>query len=146
MDYEDYEISNTAFRMYSVFHLILHMNLFTHKTKPIAILNSYSRILLLQLMLCLKSVRPQFQLFCHLMSTCHRQTLPVTRNFVTSRCIAALFVSSLSGCALLNASRRAENDFDAIQCTTMNIRSACEYHMFAHAQLLRNWREQRPSN
>jgi hypothetical protein len=26
------------------------------------------------------------QLFCRSMSTCHRQTLPVSRNFVTSRC------------------------------------------------------------
>jgi hypothetical protein len=28
----------------------------------------------------------------------------------------------------------------------MNIRSVREYAMFAPAQLLRNWREQRPSN
>jgi hypothetical protein len=52
----------------------------------------------------------------------------------------------LSGYALLNASRTAANNFDAKECSRMNTRSAREYTMFAPAQLLRNWREQRPSN
>jgi hypothetical protein len=42
--------------------------------------------------------------------------------------------------ALLNASRTAANDFDA-----NNIRE-WTHVLFALAQLLRNWREQRPSN
>jgi hypothetical protein len=41
------------------------------------------------------------------------QTLPVPRNFVTSRCTVVLFGTSLSRCALINASRTAANDFDA---------------------------------
>jgi hypothetical protein len=43
----------------------------------------------------------------------HRQTLPVSRNFVTSWCIVVLFGTSLSGYALLNVSQTAANDFDA---------------------------------
>jgi hypothetical protein len=76
---------------------------------------------------------------------CHRQTLPVSRNFATSLCIV-LFSTSLSGYALLNASRTAANDFDAKWCSRVNTRCAREYTMFTPAQLLRNWREQRPSN
>jgi hypothetical protein len=72
------------------------------------------------------------------------QTLPVSRNFVTSRCIVVLFGTSSPGYALVNASRTAANDFDAI--VRMNTRSGREYTMFAPAQLLRNWREQRPSS
>jgi hypothetical protein len=41
------------------------------------------------------------------------QTFPVSRNFVTSRCIVALFRISLPEYALLNASRTTANDFDA---------------------------------
>jgi hypothetical protein len=36
------------------------------------------------------------------------QTLPVFRNFVTSRCIVVLFGTSLSGYALLNASQQQQ--------------------------------------
>jgi hypothetical protein len=110
------------------------------------VLNSCSSIPMLQLMHCLKSVRPLFQLFCHSMNTCHRQTLPVSRNFVTPRCNAVLLGTSLSGYALLNASRTAANDFYAKFCSRMNTRSAREYTMFALAWLLRTWREQRPGN
>jgi hypothetical protein len=49
-----------------------------------------------------------------------QKTLPVFRNFVTSRCIVVLVGTSLSGHALLNASQTAENDFDAMQCSRMN--------------------------
>jgi hypothetical protein len=40
------------------------------------------------------------------------QILPVSRNFVINRCVVVLFATSLSGHALLNASRKAPNDFD----------------------------------
>jgi hypothetical protein len=46
------------------------------------------------------------------MSTCHRQTLPVSRNFLTIRCVVVLFSTSLSGYTLLNASRTAANYFN----------------------------------
>jgi hypothetical protein len=52
-----------------------------------------------------------------------------------------LFGTSLSEYALLNTSRMAANDFWAKECSRMNTRSARE-----PAQLLRNWREQRPRN
>jgi hypothetical protein len=47
-----------------------------------------------------------------LISACHKQTLPVSRNFVTSRYSVVLFGTSLSGYALIKALRTAENDFD----------------------------------
>jgi hypothetical protein len=40
----------------------------------------------------------------------------VSRNVVTSRCTVVLFATSLSGYALLNASRTAKNDFGAKYC------------------------------
>jgi hypothetical protein len=40
-------------------------------------------------------------------------TFPVSRNFVTSQYIFVLFGTSLSGYALLNASRTAANDLDS---------------------------------
>jgi hypothetical protein len=52
----------------------------------------------------------------------------------------------LSGDALLNASRKAANNYDAKFCSRMNIHSAHEYTTFAPAQLLHNWHEQQPSN
>jgi hypothetical protein len=70
------------------------------------ILNSYSRVSLLQLTHCLKSVRPYFKQFCRSMITCHKQTLPVFLNIFTSRRIV-LFGTYLSAYALLNASRTA---------------------------------------
>jgi hypothetical protein len=63
------------------------------------------------------------------------QTLPVSRNSVTSRSIVVLSGTSLSEYALLNVSRTAANDFDA----RMNTRSA-------RCSLLRKWHEQRPRN
>jgi hypothetical protein len=84
------------------------------------ILSSYSRIPLLQLMHCFKPVRPYFQLFCLSMTTCHRQTLSVSRNSVTRWCIVVLFGTSLSAYAFLNASRTAANDFDTKLCSIMN--------------------------
>jgi hypothetical protein len=42
--------------------------------------------------------------------------------------------------------RTAASGFDVKFCSRMNARSAREHTMFAPAQLLRNWREQRPSN
>jgi hypothetical protein len=53
---------------------------------------------------------------------------------------------SLSGYALVNYSRRAGNDFYVKCCSTINTRSARKFSMFALTQLLRNWREQRPSS
>jgi hypothetical protein len=63
-------------------------------------------------------------------ATTYKKT-PVSRNFITSRCVVVLFGTSLSGHALLNASRTAANDFDAKQCSRMNTRSTREYTMFA---------------
>jgi hypothetical protein len=80
------------------------------------------------------------------MTACYIQTLPVSRNVVTSRCIVVLFGTSLSGYTLLNASRTAANDFGWKQCSRMNTRSAREYTVFAATQLLLKWREQWPSN
>jgi hypothetical protein len=80
------------------------------------------------------------------MNTCHRQTLRVSRNFVTSRCIIVLSGASFSRYAFLNASRTAANGFDAKQCPRMNRSSAREYTTFTPAQLVRHWRKQRPSN
>jgi hypothetical protein len=42
-----------------------------------------------------------------------KQTFPVSRNFVTSRCIVVLVGTSFSGYVLLNASRTGANDFSA---------------------------------
>jgi hypothetical protein len=42
--------------------------------------------------------------------------------------------------------RTAAKNFDANLCSRMNKRSVREYIMSAYAQLLRNWRQQRPSN
>jgi hypothetical protein len=70
----------------------------------------------------------------------------IHRNFVISRCIVVIFGTSLSRYVLLNASRKAANDFNAKYCSRMNTRSALEFTMFAPAHLLRNWREQRLSN
>jgi hypothetical protein len=61
------------------------------------------------------------------------QTVPVPQNVVTSRFIAVSLGTSLSGYALLNASRTAANDFDAKLCSRMNTGSAREYTMFAPA-------------
>jgi hypothetical protein len=106
--------------LYRVFRLKsqslpIHMNPFTHKTtKPITILNSCSCIPLLQLMDALLEIGTAvISAVCRSVSTCHRQTLPVSLNFVSSRCIVVLFGTSLSGYALLNASRTAANDFGA---------------------------------
>jgi hypothetical protein len=69
-----------------------------------------------------------------------RQTLSVSWSFVD-------FLGSVSsGCALLCASRTAGTDLDAKQCSRMSTNFAREYTVFAPAQLLCNWREQRPSN
>jgi hypothetical protein len=40
---------------------------------------------------------------------------------------------------------KAENDLDAEKCSRINTRSACEYTVFAPAQFLRSYREQRPT-
>jgi hypothetical protein len=54
--------------------------------------------------------------------------------------------TSLSGYALLNALQTAADDFDVKQSSKMNTCSAREDTMFAPAQLLSNWCEQRPGN
>jgi hypothetical protein len=50
---------------------------------------------------------------CLSMNPCRRQPFPVSRNFFTSRCAGIIFGNSLSGYALISASRTAANDFDA---------------------------------
>jgi hypothetical protein len=72
---------------------------------------------------CLKSVRRRNCSCCRSMSTYHGQTIPVSRNFIIGRCIVVLFGTSLSGYALLNASRTAANDFDTKYCSRTNTRS-----------------------
>jgi hypothetical protein len=57
-----------------------------------------------------------------------------------------LFVTSLSGYALLNTSRTAANDFDTKEYLELNTRSACEYTLLALTELLGIWRQQQPSN
>jgi hypothetical protein len=54
---------------------------------------------------------------CRSTNTCYRQTHPVSRNLVISRCIAVLFGTSLSWYLLLNASRTATNDFEMKYCS-----------------------------
>jgi hypothetical protein len=72
--------------------------------------------------------------------------LLLSRNSVTFKCIAVLCGTSMSEYKLLNDSRTAAaNNFDANQCSIMNTCSAREYTMFAPAQLLLIWSEQRPS-
>jgi hypothetical protein len=47
-----------------------------------------------------------------LMNSCHIQTLPASRNFVTIRCIVAVLDTSFSEYAVLNSLPTAEIDFD----------------------------------
>jgi hypothetical protein len=70
----------------------------------------------------------------------------ICQSFVTSRCIVVLFGISLSGCALLNASQAAANNFDAKQYSRMNTCSPHECTMLTPAQLLHSWCEWWPSN
>jgi hypothetical protein len=91
------------------------------------------------------NLRSLLRLTCQRCLTCFlSQTLPVSSNFVTGLCIAVLVSTSLSGYALLNASRAA-NDFDG-NVREMNTLSALQHTMFATAQFLRNCCEYRPSN
>lgn len=71
--------------------------------------------------------------------------LVTDRNFVTSQYIV-IFDTLLSEYTLLCVSRIAAYDFIAKWCLRMNIHSAPECTMFAPAQLLCNWHEQRPSS
>jgi hypothetical protein len=75
----------------------------------------------LQLIHPFKYVWANPPLFCRSMSTCHRRTLHVFRNFFTSLCIYISFCTSLSGYALLNASRTAAKDFVAKWCSRMRM-------------------------
>lgn len=60
-----------------------HIKPFIHKTmKPMEILNYCSHSALLQLMYCSKLIWPQFQLFCHSISTCYKQTLLASQYFL----------------------------------------------------------------
>jgi hypothetical protein len=52
----------------------------------------------------------------------------------------------LLGQTIPNASRTAADNSDETVCWTMNTCSAHQYTMDAPAQILRNWREQRPSS
>jgi hypothetical protein len=61
------------------------------------------------------------------MSTYNGQTLSMSEDIVTSRCIVVLFGTSTSVYAVLNASRTAADDFDVRLCSRMNARSAREY-------------------
>jgi hypothetical protein len=117
------------------------MNTFTHKTTnlwPCCVAAAHA---LLEIETAVISVVSSVDM--HLL-----QALHVSRNFVTSPCIVILFHAFLY--VLLNASRTAAYDFDSmLQCEVqlgINSRSAPEYVMFAPPQLLRNYREQRPSS
>jgi hypothetical protein len=91
----------------------MYMNPMSHKTSPVIVLNSCSRVPLFQLMDLLKSARPYLQMFCLLMSACHTQTLPVSQYVVAGCIISVLFLASVSGYTLVNASRRAAKDLAA---------------------------------
>jgi hypothetical protein len=87
------------------------MNPFTQKTtEPMAVLTSVSRILLLQLIHCLKSVSCNVNCFVDPRALA---TNTVSRNSLASRCIVMSYGTSLSGYALLDALRTAADDFDA---------------------------------
>jgi hypothetical protein len=64
------------------------------KRKPTEILNSCNSLTLLQLIYLLKLVRPQFQLLCRSMSSCHKHRFPVPRNVITNRYTSVLFITS----------------------------------------------------
>jgi hypothetical protein len=70
----------------------------------------------------------------------------MSQNFVSSQCTVILFGTSLSEYAFLHGTQIAATDFGTKWCSKMNIRSVRECGIFARAQLLLNWREQRPSN
>jgi hypothetical protein len=91
------------------------MNPFTHKTtKPMTVLNSCNRTPLLQLAL-LEIGTAVISAVLSLDE--HRQTLPKSQNFLTNRCIVVLFGNSLTGYALLHASRTAANENERSFCT-----------------------------
>jgi hypothetical protein len=72
------------------------MNSVTHKTtRPMEALYSCRCVQLWELMHCLKSARPQFELFCLSMSASRRQTLPVSRNDVTRRRVYCCLIRHL---------------------------------------------------
>jgi hypothetical protein len=82
------------------------------------------------------------------MRICHRQTLPVSRNFcyqsVYCRLIRDfLFKTRIASC-FTNSSKRFRCEVG--QYSRMNTRCARGYNILAPAQPLRSWREQRPSN
>jgi hypothetical protein len=49
-------------------------------------------------------------------------------------------------CQILHEQQQRISMRSNVRCSKMSTRSAREYAMFAPPQLLRNWREQRPSN
>jgi hypothetical protein len=81
---------------------MLHMKPFKHKTtKPVEILQLHPIVAaddLPELIWYGRNFSISFSI-----TTCRRQTLPATRNFVTSQCIVVLFRTLLSGYTLVNA-------------------------------------------
>jgi hypothetical protein len=75
-------------------------------------------------------------------------SLGMSRNVVPCLHNVAVFDISLSGYALLNASRTTANDFDAKyeKCSRTDECSARVYMMLTTAPFFRIWHEQRPSN
>jgi hypothetical protein len=73
------------------------------------------------------------------MNTCHRQTLPVARDFVTSHCIV-LFDTSLSGLIIREEQQPISMWSNVRELTqVLLVNTPCSH-------LNSNWREQRPSN
>jgi hypothetical protein len=80
------------------------------------------------------------------MSTCHRQNTSCVSKLCYQSVYCCLIQYFLVRIHIVNASLTAAHNFDAKSCSRMNTRSAREHTIIAPAQLLRNWREQRPSN
>jgi hypothetical protein len=104
--------------------------------KAMAELHSCSRIPLSQLMRCLKSIRPltsavmSFDEHFHEQLLCPEILLPV----------GVLSLHSVLPCQVTYSQCSTK------KCSRRNKRSVCEHTIFAPAQILRNWCEQRPSN
>jgi hypothetical protein len=120
------------------------MNPFNHKTmKPMAILNSCSRIPLLQLLHCLKSVRP-FQLFCLSTSTCNKHFL-CPKIFLRVGVLLPYSVPSFQ-----HTHWQMLHEQQQMISIRRNIKNIHTFRSWIHHVrtyiVLRKWREQRPSN
>jgi hypothetical protein len=70
------------------------------------------------------------------MITCHKQTLPVSQNYVNSQCTVVLLSTLFIECVLLSATQTAEDDFSVKWCLRMDTHCAREYMYFVSKMLL----------